>query len=568
MIFLQPFSSRCVCMGESFQKWPAAGKAAAGKENSVRKTEVEAVLESCMKPVLGFALRRCRTAEDAEDLSQEIILKVYRTLLLRDDVEDVKRFVWTVAHNTLCNYYRDTSRNRIGIPLEEIGDVPALPPEETDDDRETVDRLKKEIAYLSEMQRKIVVAYYIDRKKQEQIAREFSLPVGTVKWHLFEAKKELKKGMEKMRENGDLKFNPVEFAGYGINGSFGEKDVFDMFRSPLVQNICYSVRDTWKTVNEIADDMGVSPVYVSGEAAYLAEYGFLKKKGDRYLADMLIDVPDLKIQQMETDMYKAVSDLFANALFDELVAGGVMDSPALTCAWKNDRNFLLWALVPWITACSGDARRDRTVSFEEAATVRKDGGVNIFHAYIRGDLPEGYETMNHWFGPCWNANEKYMLWQLGSEWSENLQDRAMSIQADSSRILALYAREQQEKLSVDEYAWLAERGLIRMNSEGRAEWQILVLETRELREELLAVGSRIREKYAEEIRRLREPYVRALVESVPPHMRKVREFEAQFILFADGKFAFHCIKNLLDSGRLKLPQEAQKKALSTLLMPV
>ena len=107
----------------------------------MRKPEVEAVLESCMKPVLGFALKRCRTAEDAEDLSQEIILKVYRTLLLRDDVEDVERFVWTVAHNTLCNYYRDTARNRIGIPLEEIGDVPALPPEEADDDRETVDRL-------------------------------------------------------------------------------------------------------------------------------------------------------------------------------------------------------------------------------------------------------------------------------------------------------------------------------------------------------------------------------------------------------------------------------------------
>ena len=534
----------------------------------MRKPEVEAVLESCMKPVLGFALKRCRTAEDAEDLSQEIVLKVYRTLLLRDDVEDVERFVWTVAHNTLCNYYRDTARNRIGIPLEEIGDVPALPPEEADNDRETVDRLKKEIAYLSGMQRKIVVAYYIDRKKQEQIAREFGIPVGTVKWHLFEAKKELKRGMEKMRENGDLKYNPVEFAGYGINGSFGEKDVFDMFRSPLVQNICYSVRDTWKTVNEIADDMGVSPVYVSGEADYLAEYGFLKKKGDKYLADMLIDIPDMKLQQMENDMYKAVADLFANALYEELMSGGVLDSPALTCAWKNDRNFLLWALVPWITACSGDAQRDRTVSFEEAATVRKDGGVNIFHAYIKGDLPEGYETMNHWFGPCWNANEKYMLWQVGSEWSENLQDRALSIQADSSRTLALYAREQQEKLSVDEYAWLAERGLIRMNSEGRAEWQILVLENREFREELLAIGSRIREKYAEEIRRLRKPYVKALVESVPPHMRKAREFEAQFILFADGRFAFHCVKNLLDSGRLKLPEEAQKKALSTLLMPV
>ena len=532
------------------------------------KTEAEAILEPWLKPVLGFALKRCRTAEDAEDLSQEIILKVYRTLLLRDDVEDIGRYVWTVAHNALCNYYRSTARNTVGIPLEAVGEIPAALPEETDEDRETVDRLKKEIAYLSETQRKIVVAYYIDRKKQEQIAREFGIPVGTVKWHLFEAKKELKRGMEKMRETGDLKYNPVEFAGYGVNGSLGEKDIYDIFRSPLVQNICYSVRNTAKTVNEIADDLAVSPVYISGEVSFLEEYGFLKKQGAKYLANILIEEPTPELLKLENDTYRAAGELFANALYEELISGGLAESPAIRCAWKADRNFLLWALVPWIAACSGESLREKKISFDEVATVRKDGGVNIFRAVVGCDVPEGYESMKNWFGPCWNANEKYMLWQVGSQWSENLQDRAMSIQADSSRILALYAREQQEKLSVDEYAWLAERGLIRMNSEGRAEWQILVLENREFREALLAVGSRIREKYAEEIRRLREPYVRALVESVPPHMRKAREFEAQFILFADGRFAFHCIKNLLDSGKLKLPEEAQKKALSTLLMPV
>lgn len=534
----------------------------------MKRPEADAVLESYLKPVLGFALRRCRTAEDAEDLSQEIILKAYRTLLLRDDVEDVDRYVWTVAHNTLCNYYRDASRSRIGIPLEEIGDIPALPSEEADDDRDTVDRLKREIAYLSEMQRKIVIAYYVDRKKQEQIARDFGISVGTVKWHLFEAKKELRKGMEKMREAGDLKYNPIEFAGYGINGSFGEKDVFEIFRSPLVQNICYSIRDTYRTVNEIADCLGVSPVYVSGEVAFLEEQGFLKKQGQKYLADMLIEDPDMDLLQLESSMYKGAAELFAGKLVEELVSGGLMESPALACAWKKDRNFLLWALVPWIAACSGDSMRDRRISFEEAATVRKDGGVNIFHAWVKGDLPEGYHVMNHWFGPCWNADEKHILWQIGSEWSEDLQDRAMSIQGDASRTLALYAREQKEKLSVDEYAWLAERGLIRLTDEGRADWQIVVLENRQIKEDLLSVGDRIREEYAEEFRRLRDPYVKALVDSVPAHMRKAKEFEAQFTLYSDGRFVYHCIRNLLDSGKLKLPEEAQKKALSTLLMPV
>lgn len=532
----------------------------------MRKTEAEAVLESWMKPVLGFALKRCRTAEDAEDLSQEIILKVYRKLLLCDDVEDVERYIWTVAHNALCNYYRSTARNAVGISIEEVGEIPAALAEETDD-AETVDRLKKEIAYLSETQRKIVVAYYIDRKKQEQIAREVGIPVGTVKWHLFQAKKELKKGMEIMRENGDLKYNPVKFTGYGINGSFGEKDIFDTFRSPLIQNICYCVRDTWKTVNEIADDLGVSPVYVSGETTFLEEYGFLKKKADRYLADMLIDIPDMELQQMESSLYRTATELFVNELYEKVENSGVLESPALTCAWKNDRNFLLWALIPWIAASSGGSMRERNIAFEEAATIRKDGGVNIFHAYISGDLPKDYDTMNHWFGPCWNASEKYTLWQVGSQWSEHLSERAMSIQGDAAKTLALYEREQKEKLSVDEYAWLAERGLIRLTDDGRAEWQIVVLENPKFRDELLDIGNRIREKHAEEFRKLREPYIGALVEKTPAHMRKAREYETQFILYADGRFAYYCLKNLVDSGRLKLPEEAQKKALSTLLMP-
>ena len=51
-----------------------------------------------------------------------------------------------------------------------------------------------------------------------------------------------------------------------------------MLRSAFSQNIVYSVWKEAKTVNKIADDLGVSPVYVESEAEYLAEYGFLTEK--------------------------------------------------------------------------------------------------------------------------------------------------------------------------------------------------------------------------------------------------------------------------------------------------
>ena len=56
-----------------------------------------------------------------------------------------------------------------------------------------------------------------------EIAEEMDIPVGTVKWHLFEAKKELKRGMDTMRKTSELKFNPINFTSVGINGSIGTK---------------------------------------------------------------------------------------------------------------------------------------------------------------------------------------------------------------------------------------------------------------------------------------------------------------------------------------------------------
>lgn len=41
------------------------------------------------------------------------------------------------------------------------------------------------------------------------------------------------------------------------------------------------VRKAGKSVNEIADELGVSPVYVESETDFLYEYGFLLKKGGK-----------------------------------------------------------------------------------------------------------------------------------------------------------------------------------------------------------------------------------------------------------------------------------------------
>ena len=159
----------------------------------------------------------------------------------------------------------------VGVSIDEVAELIADPYSEldTDDNRDAIHRLQTEIAYLSKLQRRIVIAYYFENRKQADIARELDIPLGTVKWHLFEAKKELKRGMDTMRKASELKFNPIKFHSYSVNGSVGKKSPDEFFRSTLAQNICYCVRNTAKTINEIADDLGVSPVYVETEVEFL-----------------------------------------------------------------------------------------------------------------------------------------------------------------------------------------------------------------------------------------------------------------------------------------------------------
>ena len=554
----------------------------------MNRQDVEKTITEYLKPIFGFALKRCKSIHDAEDLSQEIAIRAFRALLVKDNVTDMGKFIWTVAHNTLSNYYRDAAKSMVGVSIDEVAELIADPYSEldTDDNTEAIHRLQTEIAYLSKLQRRIVIAYYFENRKQADIARELDIPLGTVKWHLFEAKKELKRGMDTMRKASELKFNPIKFHSYGVNGSVGKKSPDEFFRSTLAQNICYCVRNTAKTINEIADDLGVSPVYVETEVEFLEEYGFLQAQKDKYIINFIISEPTAELLTMQNDMYKRAAELFANDLYDELTSSGILDDPDILCGQtdapisltespKADRNFILWTLIPYIAAWSSEKLMDESISFEEVATIRPDGAHNIYHASVVPDemvLPDDYVYMRNWCGPMWNKGDYQMMWQIDSEWSDRAPVKERNIPEEQERTITLLNWEKHNLVSKHDYAWLAERGYIKTNGDYdghfKSAWQIVVLASKEIQNKLLSIGDRIKEKYQTEFDALKAPYAEAVLESVPAHLRKIEEYELQFVFHADGWFLLHCITTLLKNGKLKEPTEGQRKALTTLIANV
>ncbi len=546
----------------------------------MKKQDVETIVADYLKPVFGFALKRCKNRQDAEDLSQEIMVRVFGSLLKREDIDDPGRYIWTVAHHALSNYYRDGNKRSFGLSPEEITEGVTDGPDISSGMilREETERLQHEIAYLSSLQRRIVVAYYYEKKKQAQIAAELNLPLGTVKWHLFEAKKNLKRGMETMRLSSELKFRPIRFSLCGTNGSVGTKGGnSNFFRTALPQNIEYAVWREPKTVNEIADSLGVSPVYVEDEAAYLEEYGFLKKKDSRYLCNILLEEPSSAYNRLESEIYEKAAKIFANECFDALMSSEFWEMPGITFGGADStvspetKNFGLWSLIPYLAAQSGEAMIDQSVSFDEAATVRPDGGQNICYAPVWNpgiEPPKYFDSILQWFGPCWNGTENLILWQIDSEWSgRRIGDGYLS---ELNRLLPLLNRWiNGGELSKEETADLISRGLLsrsEQNGELKTALGCIFIDGAAAKQALLSVGEKIREKHRAEFDSLRKTLSEAALKEIPEHLHTMKKFGLQFLFYCDGWFCLHCLKELVNSGRLKIPSEEEKRAMTMILI--
>ena len=62
------------------------------------------------------------------------MIRAFRALLVKDDVADMGKFIWTVAYNTLSNCYRDAAKSMVGVSIDEVSELIANTYSEPDTD--------------------------------------------------------------------------------------------------------------------------------------------------------------------------------------------------------------------------------------------------------------------------------------------------------------------------------------------------------------------------------------------------------------------------------------------------
>jgi RNA polymerase sigma-70 factor (ECF subfamily) len=150
--------------------------------------------------VFGIVLRTIGDRGRAEDLAQDVFLRIHRGLAQFQGRAKFSTWVYRVTMN-VCLQERQRPQ-RIEVPVEEPGDDDRAPRElgATDaafDRLELRERLAKALAQLPDNYRLLVAAHYLREIQYEDLAEAFGLPLGTVKTHLHRAKKQLREILER-----------------------------------------------------------------------------------------------------------------------------------------------------------------------------------------------------------------------------------------------------------------------------------------------------------------------------------------------------------------------------------
>ncbi len=168
------------------------------------KAEFHGVLAQNYKSLRPAALRLTHSADEANDLIQETLLKALRNQEKFNDGTNIKAWLYTIMRNTFITHYHRIIKRTTHIDTSDDFNVIATSQSQIEYNRgeQTVlaDEIQKEISALPEMYQYPFMQYFVGFKYQE-IAEDMDIPLGTVKNRIHVARKMLKERLDHLNMN-------------------------------------------------------------------------------------------------------------------------------------------------------------------------------------------------------------------------------------------------------------------------------------------------------------------------------------------------------------------------------
>ena len=165
---------------------------------------MENILNEYLKSVYNYAYRIAGNKNDAEDITQETFIKIWKNFKKINENKNLKAWIFAIARNTIIDHLR--KRKNISFSQldeqdnedeknyfsENIVDVEPLP-DEIFERKELKEELKEALAKIRPDFREIILLHYVEDLTFEEIAKIVEKPLNTVKSHHRRSLSEIRK---------------------------------------------------------------------------------------------------------------------------------------------------------------------------------------------------------------------------------------------------------------------------------------------------------------------------------------------------------------------------------------
>lgn len=144
-------------------------------------------------PLLKFTGRMLGDPSEAEEVTQDVFLKVIARASQYDGRASVASWLFAIAANACRDRLRRSAR-RPSVPLDSVAEAPEpdLPVDIRLVERQRREAVRRALAHLSEEQREVLVLARYHGLPYAEIARALSISEGAVKTRIFRAMETLK----------------------------------------------------------------------------------------------------------------------------------------------------------------------------------------------------------------------------------------------------------------------------------------------------------------------------------------------------------------------------------------
>jgi len=162
------------------------------------------IVRQYWRKVFNVAYKFVGKHDEAEDLAQDIFLKIFKSLDTFDSRANFQTWLISVSRNLCIDHYRsvrkeretidrDVDTNELAPAAREPGPIAAL------EQADRVALLRKALAALPATLRKAVLMRDIQELSYQEIADKLRLPEGTVKSRINRGRTELARQVKKLR---------------------------------------------------------------------------------------------------------------------------------------------------------------------------------------------------------------------------------------------------------------------------------------------------------------------------------------------------------------------------------